>query len=473
MKRTRLAILLALSLSAPLHAADDLFQPDMPNVNLPDLGDPASSALSTTQESLLGVKLARELRGSEPVVEDPELGNWLNTLGQRLVRSAHGSGKFTFFIVKDREVNAYSMPGGVVAVNSGLILATRSESELAAVLAHEIAHVTQRHIARMMANTPSPLITGLGVLAGAAAATKSADAGQAIITGTIAAQAHKQLAFSREAEFEADRIGLQILASAGFDPGAMPSFLEKLDRRTTDKDADVTKYLRTHPLGVDRISDARTRANQLGHGNHQDSPDYLYAREKLRALTQPSSPAITGQDPALAQYAQAIRQLQIGNFQAVIQALGSQSNQPASALAIATALNGLHRYPESIKLLQPLANQHPDQAGLTAPLAEALLATDQAPQAWQLLNRNRLEEQTSIELLEIRQRVAQQAGLPAEAYQAAAERDLRMGEYKHARAVLEQASRLPSTSAQTAARLHALALEISRLETQNKRLDKL
>jgi predicted Zn-dependent protease len=461
---------LSLGLATAGYAALDL---EVPSMNLPDLGDPASNTLSSTEESALGTKLIRELRGSEPVIEDPELSGWLRALGNRLSAHAPGGGNYYFLIVKNPEINAYAMPGGVIVIHSGLILNTRSESELAAVIAHEIAHVSQRHIARMMAGQKgNPLLTGLGVLAGAAAASKSPEAGQAIITGTIATQLHRQLSFSRQMETEADRTGLRILASAGLDPQAMPLFMEKLDRRTSDLHGDITQYLRTHPQSIDRLSDTRERANQLGQRQAREDSDYPYAREKLRALTAPNSPAATDGNPQLAQYAQAISQLRRGNANAALQTLGTQSRQLPVALAIAEALNATRRYADTETLLTPLANAYPGQEDILTRLAEALLANQKASQAWQLLSRTQLTEQTSLEFLEIRQRVADQAGQPAEAYRSAAERSIRMGEYKHARAILEQASRLPGNPAHTSARLQAMARDIERMETREKQLDK-
>lgn len=472
MKHLILTSLTAFSLSFALtsHAARDL---DMPSINLPDFGDPASTTLSSTEETLLGTKLIRKLRGSDPVVEDPELSGWLRALGNRLAAHAPSGGHYTFLIVKNPEINAYAMPGGVIVIHSGLILNTRSESELAAVIAHEIAHVSQRHIARMMDGQKSnPLITGLGVLAGAAAASKSPEAAQAIISTTVASQLHRELSFSRQMETEADRTGLRILASSGLDPQAMSLFMEKLDRRTSDLNGDITQYLRTHPQSIDRLSDTRERANQLGTRAAREDSAYLYAREKLRALTAPNSPAVTQGNPALTQYAQAMSQLRRGNANAVLQTLGTHSPQLPVALAIAAAFNATQRYADTEALLTPLAKAHPNQEDILTLLAEALLATQQAPQAWQLLNRAPLTEQTSLEFLEIRQRVAEQAGQAAEAYRSAAERSLRMGEYKHARAVLEQASRLPGNSAQTSARLQAMARDIEHMEIQEKHLKK-
>ncbi len=463
-------IAVSLSLTTASHAALDL---EVPSINIPDLGNPANNTLSSTQEALLGIKLIRELRGTEPIVEDPELSGWLRALGNRLAAHAPGGGNYYFLIVKNPEINAYAMPGGVIVMHSGLILNTRSESELAAVVAHEIAHVSQRHIARMLAEREgNPLITGLGVLAGAAAASKSPEAAQAIITSTVATQLHRQLSFSRQMETEADRTGLRILAGAGFDPQAMPLFMEKLDRRTSDLHGDITQYLRTHPQSIDRLSDTRAQANQMGKRSVREDSDYAYAREKLRTLTAPNSPAVTAGDAQLAQYAQAVSQLRRGNPKAALQILGTQSRQLPIALTIAAALNATRRYAETEALLTPLASAYPGQEDILSLLAEALLANQKAPQAWQLLSRAPLTEQTSLEFLEIRQRVAEQAGQAAEAYRSAAERSIRMGEYQHARAILEQASRLPGNPAHTSARLQAMAREIEQMETKEKQLDK-
>lgn len=444
---------------------------EIPEMNIPDLGDPASNTLSNTEESVLGIKLIRELRGSQPVVEDPELSGWLRALGNRLAAHAPGGGNYYFLIVRNPEINAYAMPGGIIVIHSGLILNTSSESELASVIAHEIAHVSQRHIARMLTEQKgNPLLTGLGILAGAAAASKSPDAAQAIITGTIATQAQRQLAFSRQMETEADRTGLRILANAGLNPQAMPVFMEKLDRRTSDLHGDITQYLRTHPLNIDRLSDTRSRANQLGQRPVREDSDYLFAREKLRAMTAPGSSAMTQGDAQLAQYAQGIRQLRNGNANAALQTLGSQSRQLPVTLAIAEALNASRRFADAEKLLAPLANAYPGQEDILTLLADALLASQKVPQAWQLFSRANFSEQTSLEFLDMRQRVAEQAGQPAEAYRSAAERSIRMGEYKHARAILEQASRLPGIPAQTTARLQAMTQDIKRMENTAKQL---
>ncbi|MBU0656254.1 MAG: M48 family metalloprotease [Gammaproteobacteria bacterium] len=447
---------------------------ERPDFDIPDLGSSANRSISTAEESIYALQAVRELRGSQPTIEDPELNLWIQALGNRLAKHAPGgAGKYHFLIIKNPDINAYAMPGGAIAIYSGLILNTRSESELGAVIAHEIAHVSQRHIARMMEGPQfNPLVTGLGVLAGAAAARQNPQAGEAIITGTIASQIHNQLVFSQQMETEADRVGLRILAGAGLDPYAMSVFMEKLDRRNHDVYGNITQYLRTHPMSIDRLSDTRSRAGQMGKRPAHESADYLYAREKLRILTAPNAPPVAQDDPQLARYSQALRQLQ-GNPNAALQTLGTQSQHLPTALVIAQALNHTRQYAETEKLLLPLAKARPEREDILTLLGEAMLATNKAAQVWPSFNNVRLTEQTSLEFLETRQRVAEQAGQAAEAYRSAAERSVRMGEYNHARAVLEQATRIPGAPAQTIARMFAMIQEIDRAEAKAKQIDRL
>lgn len=441
--------------------------------NLPNLGSSASSALSTTEERLLGRQLYRDLRKRRPLIEDPELSGWIRALGNRLTRHAPASGSnFYFSIEKNSAVNAYAMAGGVIIINAGLILNSDSESELAAVMAHEIAHVTQRHIARMIANNKkNPLITGAGILAGALVASKNSEAGQAIMMGTMAAQAHNNIVFSHQAETEADRTGLRILASAGFNPRAMSHFMEKLDRQHSDIYGDVAKYVRTHPMSIDRLSDTRTLANQLGQRAVREDQDYLYMREKLRIFTGQRATSILN-TPSLQRYSQALQQQRAGNYQGVIRTLGTQAQHLPTALLIANALNRLQRHKETEQLLTPLARTYPGQEALVLALAEAQLSNGKAAQAWQTLNSTRITEGTSLDFLERKQAIATRAGHSGTGFLMAAERSIRLGEYQHAKAILERAVHNRSNT-QDAARMQNLLREIDQIEGQQRTLDNL
>lgn len=260
--------------------------PQDPLADLPDLGEAASADLSPAMEARIADEIVREIRRSALLIDDAELSDYLNRLGQRLVAAAPESPQqFRFFLIKDDSINASAFVGGVVIVHSGLILAAQSESEVASVLAHEIAHVTQRHIARMLAKQGQASIPVLAALAVAILAARSSpDIASAAIATSQAAAIQSQLNFSRDAEREADRVGLQILDKAGFDPRGMPAFFERLQRASQVYESGAPVYLRTHPLTFERIADVENRVEQLPYRQVPDSAEFLLVREKLRAL---------------------------------------------------------------------------------------------------------------------------------------------------------------------------------------------
>ena len=192
------------------------------DINLPDMGSPADAVLSKSDEAQIGRSIMQQIRNSGYLVEDPQINEYINDIGYRVAVHANESErKFTFFVIDEPSINAFALPGGYIGVHSGLIEATRSEDELAGVLAHEIAHVTQRHIARAIdaSQKQSMLSTAImlgAVIAGAAGAGSDAIQGaMAVAQGT---QAQAQINFTRDNEYEADRIGIAALANAGFDP---------------------------------------------------------------------------------------------------------------------------------------------------------------------------------------------------------------------------------------------------------------
>ncbi|MEZ5478761.1 MAG: M48 family metalloprotease [Thiolinea sp.] len=276
-------------------------------------------------EPAIGRQLFRQLRRSQPLIEDPELNEWLRALAQCLARQVPGLGNNLKIALSNQDtVNAYTLSGGIIIVHAGLVLTTDSESELAAVLAHEMAHVSQRHLNRMQADRRNnPLLTGIGLLAGAAVASKSGDAAQAIITGTMALQAQNQITYTQQYESEADRTGLRILAASGLNPQGMPHFLEKLERMESHPYGDLGKYLSTHPLTLERLSDTRSRAAQLARNPARENPDYRYAREKIRVLYDRNRSGSTALPADLQRYQQALQQAQQGRYAAVLQLLGT------------------------------------------------------------------------------------------------------------------------------------------------------
>jgi predicted Zn-dependent protease len=254
---------------------------------LPDLGSVGDVTISPQTERRLGESVVRDLRFRDPTyLDDPELVDYLSTLGTRLVRANPAARQdFEFFAMRDNVVNAFALPGGFVGVNTGLLTLVDSESELASVLAHEIAHVSQRHMARMLGQEQQLQMPMLAALAAAILLGRAhPDLSMGAVAAAQAGAAQTQLSYSRDFEREADRIGLRTLEAAGFDPRAMATVFEKLQRATRlTEDATLPGWLRTHPMTVERIADAQNRAANMPYRQHVDSLDFQLVRAKLRA----------------------------------------------------------------------------------------------------------------------------------------------------------------------------------------------
>jgi len=278
-----LIVLLALVLAAPappLGAADP--------IELPDLGDASAAVISPAQERKLGEEFMRQARRSLAFVNDPEIAAYLDELGGRLVaHSDDPDTDFRFFAVQDSTVNAFAVPGGFIGVHTGLLLAAQSEAELASVLAHEIAHVTQRHIPRMLAEQQRTLPAMAALLAAVLLAGRGAEGAVALTAATMAQQG---INFTRAAEEEADRIGIRLLAEAGFDPRAMPAFFERMQRINRHNETNLPEFLRTHPVTTSRIADSRARAERYPYKQVPDTLAFRLVQAKLRAAA-PADPA--------------------------------------------------------------------------------------------------------------------------------------------------------------------------------------
>ena len=262
-------------------------------LELPDLGESARVGFSETREINLGREIMRQIRGDRTFLDDAEINEYLNALGDRLVAaSPEPTRRFEFFAVRDASINAFALPGGFIGVHTGLIAATRGESELAGVLAHEIAHVSQNHIARIVDVHRNTALTSLAALAVAILAARSnSQVAEAALATAQAASLQTQLDFTREHEREADRVGLNILRQAAFAPAGMASFFERLQQAGRHHESQAPAYLRTHPLTFERIADMQNRIASLPYRQHEDSLEYLLVRARVQAL---------GEDPAQA-----------------------------------------------------------------------------------------------------------------------------------------------------------------------------
>src|SRR5882724_2000650 len=250
--------------------------------SLPDLGS-AENILSPSMERRLGEQIMREIRFADPsYVDDPEISDYLAQIGSRLTGPRQD---FEFFAIRDQSINAFALPGGFVGVHTGLITTAETESELASELAHEVSHVTQRHIARMLAQQQQMQMPMMVALAAAILLGRSRpDLAVGAAAGAQAAGVQAQLAYSRDFEREADRIGIQRLEDAGFDVHAMPAFFERMQRANrVSEDSTMPGYFRTHPVTSERIADVQNKAASMPYRQHPDSPEFQLVRAKLRA----------------------------------------------------------------------------------------------------------------------------------------------------------------------------------------------
>ena len=368
---------------------------------LPDLGDVSATVLSPLEEQRIAEQIMKDVMSSGQVVSDVEVVDYVHNLGYRL--AANGPDRrqqFYFFVVRDNTINAFAMPGGVIGIHTGLILASNSESEVASVMGHEIGHVVQRHLARMLAQQKQDSIINLATLALAILASR-ADSG---LGGgpMVAAQAgavQRQLDYTREHEREADRVGLQILDSAGFDTRAMPVFFETLQKNTRFE-GSAPSFLRTHPLTTERITDIRSRVEQLPYRQVQDSPEFHYVRAKLMSeLGSPSNMAETFKtnirdkkyaNEAAQHYGLALALMRKNDFQAAAEQVAwLRTNAPRHAMieTLAARLEVARKNPQAAGQQYAAAlAQFPNHRALIYGYVEHFLAMGQPDEALKLIS---------------------------------------------------------------------------------------
>jgi predicted Zn-dependent protease len=322
--------------------------------NLPDIGSPASATISTSDEYRLGSQIMRSLRDQKAVMEDPEVTEYLQALGSRLAAQAPDTNqRFTFFPVNEGTINAFALPGGFIGVNYGTVLASRNESELAGVVGHEVAHVTQRHMARTFHAQSSQGIAQTAAIL--AAILIGAMTGGSGMEGAIAiaqgAAAQQQVNFTRANEYEADRVGIGFVAGAGFDPNGMAAFFEAMSRHEGLAGQYVPEMIQSHPVNSNRIAEARGRAAQYDHPkSNPDSATYECIRERLRVLSMPKDPQVAER------YAQDTK-----NFK------GTLGQRYGYALALMQA----GKNQDAAKILSDLVVEHENLTLLHSALAQA------------------------------------------------------------------------------------------------------
>ncbi len=398
LKRTLVATLIA-ALSA---GAIGPTWADSLDSTLPDMGTSAGSTLSIGQELQMGDYYVRQLRGSAPLINDPLLVQYINGLGMRLVAHADSvKTPFHFYLINNDELNAFAFFGGNVVLHAALFRYTDNESQLASVMAHEISHVTQRHLARAMEDQKrSAPLTWAGVLGSILLAMANPQAGMGALTGTLAGTQQGLISFTQQNEQEADRIGIQVLQRAGFDPQAMPTFLEKLldQSRFSSRPPEI---LLTHPLPESRLSDARNRANQMRPVVAQSSEEFYMAKARTLGMYNSGRNQLTSdlldnwskgnvREQHAAQYGRALQAMEAKNYSEaakILQPLLSANPNNAWYLDLATDIDlGQNKSADAIKRLNA-ASELKTNPVLQLNLANAYLEGGQPAEAARILNR--------------------------------------------------------------------------------------
>lgn len=454
---------------------------------LPDLGSSANAMLSRAEEYQIGRQIMRELRSQNALLDDPETTDYLQSLGARIaVEAQDGEQRLTFFAVRDRSINAFALPGGFIGVHTGLMLATESEAQLAGVMAHEIGHVVQRHIARAVQAQSRSSIAAIAGMLGAilvGAVTGNGDAVPGLIAIGQGTAMQQQINFTRMEEHEADRVGIGYLAAAGFDPAGMAEFFATMMRNRGLSGADIPPLLLTHPVDTVRLAEARSRITSLkGYERRPESDGYAYIRERVRVLT-----AATGNDlrrhyarelernpkDGALRYGAALVELKAGNADKAIELLELLTREfphlPLlhSALGEAQVAAGQHR--EALATFESGLALSPRNVALTVRYGQSLLALEQPKKAHQVLldlfnNVSPTPEQ--IRLIAIG---ANAAGDTADAYSYMAELHLANGDLELAQMQLDLALATPGITEVQRKRFTARRQEIEQVLRENQR----
>ena len=280
--RTLITSALLVTVALPTTAETDHYD------QLPDLGSNAAKFLSDDKAQILGESFIRQSRFQQPYVYDPELVDYINRIGQKLLAVSEEAHKeYNFHLIDNNSINAFAVPGGQIALHTAILTKSETESELASVVAHEIAHVTQRHIARRLESQQYDRWLSIGALL-AAAALGGAEGAQAGATLANASIVDRTLRYSRGFEAEADSLGIRLLSRAGYDPKGMGDFFERLMQESRINKSNAPEFLRSHPLTVDRISESKARINSYPPGGPQDESEFLLMQAKAMASYSPN-----------------------------------------------------------------------------------------------------------------------------------------------------------------------------------------
>ncbi|WP_180175150.1 MULTISPECIES: M48 family metalloprotease [unclassified Acinetobacter] len=372
-----------------------------PQFNVPEIGA-GVGLIDQQKERMIGEKVYREVQRQMPVAQNPWLEDQLFSVFSHLLSQTQMGQPIGLLIINDPQINAFAVPGGLFALNTGLVTSARNMDEVAGVMAHEIAHVTQRHYSRSQeAFKGQGLLALAGVLVGALVASQAdGDAGAAVMMGSQAALMDKQLAYSRNQEREADRIGMQYMYTAGYNPQSMADFFEVM-HRATSRVSFLPDFWFTHPLTTERMSEARLRANQLPRVKsslRDEEFDILkqYTLVVSNQATEQQLQVLASRNNFAAQLALAAFYTRQGDYALAQQTLDQAKNHRRLHHLISLIQTdiylGQNKLSEAYKVISSPARIMPENRALNYKLAEVLIRQNQPAEAQALvqkfLNRN-------------------------------------------------------------------------------------
>ncbi|MCP5137922.1 MAG: M48 family metallopeptidase [Gammaproteobacteria bacterium] len=468
-------------MALPSFAATDqplILQP----IELPDIGDPAGALLTPTDEHNLGQSLYQSLFESGDLLDDNLVNGYIQGLGERLLSSADSLGqKYTFFVVNESTINAFAAPGGFIGIFTGLIEFADTEDELAAVVAHEIAHVTQRHMARTFeAAEQFSVPLAVAILSAVLLARGSnSQVTDAALFGGLAGSVQQRINFTRANEEEADRVGIQILGTSGFDPHHMGGFFSRLQRESRYYGEQAPEFLRTHPVNSSRVADALGRADAWGKPRNPDPQVFELMRMRVKVLSTKDPRRLlveltenkdqTPRRQIANRYGEALLRNQLGEYNAAVTLLTALLRDDALRVpyyvAYAEAELNLNQPQAALKKLTEGLNLYPGDHAMTLAKARAQLAAGDAENAYQLMQLHNREGNLDRETWTLLATAADRSGHRAAAHEAQAEKYLLEGDRETAIQQLKQAQRAASDDYYASSRI---ASRLRDLETQQQ-----
>lgn len=430
---------------------------------LPDLGDVSDAVLSEKQERTIGNRVMREVRVDPAFVDDPEVSDYVKSLGNRLLAAADPPRRpIEFFVVQDDSINAFALIGGHIGLHTGLILLTRNEAELAGVVGHEVAHILQRHQSRLHQSQgkyqlASLAALALAILASRGSGSQSSQITEAAVVSASAIAIQGQLDYTREHEREADRVGITLLDRSGYDPRGMVTFFERMQRANRLSEfKSAPSYLRTHPLTVERIADMQSRVEQMPAKLVPDSFEYRLARAKLRAASGSPTSAVgffraqledkTILRPREEVYGLALALRRARDFESAEREIATlrsgEGNHPAFDLLWAQLQADQGRSEEALNALREALKNSPGHRGLVHGYADLLISSGKTTEAIAWLGEKVRSNPDDARLYELQSRAFAATGNRLAQHRAQAEAYYRRGNLAAAVSQLEIATKV-------------------------------